>query len=106
MNGSYKHYIPDLELSIERNTASVPADGLYYVVKAGSILGKYRSLKKAREVFQAMVKESGYKPKMQEVKTKTASELSIEHYLDNKDLYWAESYKFRGKGGRGGRRGV
>lgn len=106
MSGFYKHYIPDLELSIERNTANIPADGLYYVVKAGNVLGKYRSLKKAEEVFQAMVKESGHKPETQEVKTRTASELSIEHYLDGKDLYWAESYRFRGKGGRGGRGGV
>jgi hypothetical protein len=30
----------------------------------------------------------------------------LERYLDAKDLYWAESYKYRAKGGKGGRGGV
>lgn len=102
----YKQYIPDLQLSIEKDTQNVPSDGCYYVVRAGTIRGKYRSLRKAEELFHALVKESGYKPKSEKAKAKTAPELSIERYLDAKDLYWAESHKFRGKGGRGGRGGV
>ena len=32
--------------------------------------------------------------------------MMTERYMEAKDLYWADSYKHRGGGGRGGRGGV
>lgn len=32
---SYKHYIPDIGLSIEKNTENVPQDGKYYLLRDG-----------------------------------------------------------------------
>ena len=85
-NGSYKHYIPDLGLSIERYTANVPADGCYYVIRDGAICDKCRTLKKAEEYFRALIKEAGYKPKTYNVNPKTKAELSTELYLDRGDI--------------------
>ena len=47
-DGSYKHYIPKLNLSIERNTERVPNNGKYYIVFEGRIIGSSRSVKKTR----------------------------------------------------------
>ncbi|MEE9199613.1 MAG: hypothetical protein V3U26_07455, partial [Dehalococcoidia bacterium] len=100
---SYRHLLPSLELSIERNTSKVPNDDLFYLVKGDAVIGKYRYLKKAEEAFRALVKESGYRPPKEKPQNKSAGELSIEQYLDSKELYWAESHRFRGQGGKGGR---
>ena len=102
---TYRQYIPDLELSIERATSDVPNDGKYYVRHGRMILGAYKTLKQAREHFKRIVAETGYKPKVSAEK-KTAAEEQIQRYMEAKDLYWAESHRYRGGGGRGGRGGV
>ncbi len=106
MTTNYKQYIPDLNLSIERTTESVPHDGKFHVIREGEVLQSFRSLKQAQEFFKDIVKKSGYKPKSEAKSRKTASQQNIDRYLETKDLYWAESYKHRGGGGRGGRGGV
>ena len=104
---SYRQFILNLNLSIERNTGQVPSDGRYYIVREGHVIESFRSIKKAQEKFQQLVKESGYKPEVTTLaKPRSPSEEGLERYLDAKDVYWAESYKYRGKGGRGGRGGV
>lgn len=103
---TYKHYIPDIGLSIEKNTENVPHDGKYYLLRDGQIVGAFRTLKKAELAFRELLAEAGYTPKPAEKQTKSAAEQNIERYLDAKDRYWAESHKYRSKGGRGGRRGV
>ena len=35
LDDTYKHYIPYLGLSIERNTEKVPQDGKYYLLRDG-----------------------------------------------------------------------
>ncbi len=40
--GYYKHSIPDIGLSIERYTEIVPADGKFYLIKSGEIIGSYK----------------------------------------------------------------
>jgi len=105
-SGPYRHLIPELHLSVERNTGQVPHDGKYYLVRQGHIIESFRSIKKAEEKFRELVKESGHKPEVSHVKPRNASEEGIELYLDAKDRYWAESYRFRGKGGKGGRGGL
>lgn len=103
---SYKQYIPDLQLAIERFTPDVPPDGKYYLLRDGKVVGVYASLKKAQEKFRQIVAESGFVPKKAERPTKSASEIDIERYMEAKELYWAESYRFRERGGKGGWGGV
>lgn len=101
----YRQYIPDLDLSIERYTQEVPSDGKYHVLRNGEVSGSFRSLKQAQDVFRKFVQDSGYKPSSPE-SSKTASEIMTERHLDEKELYWADSHRYRGGGGRGGRGGV
>jgi hypothetical protein len=104
--GPYRHYIPKLNLSIERYTSRVPKDGKFYVICEGQLIMGFHSLKKAEEKFRKLVKESGYKPEVPTGQRSSASDESIERYLMAKDLFWAEGPKYRKKGGRGGRGGV
>ena len=104
--GSYRQVIPDIQLSIEKDTDAVPQDGKYYVVREGKIRGTFRWIKPAQKLFNDLVKESGYTPSTKSAKKKSASELATDSYLEAKDFYWADSYKHRGGGGRGGRGGV
>lgn len=104
---SYKQYIPDIELSIEKNTGNIPQDNKYYLIHKGKIIESFKTLKLAEVKFKEKVKEIGYKPKPVEKRAKSAAELNIETYLDSKDIFWAEGPIRRGgKGGRGGRGGV
>ena len=103
---TYKHYIPEIKLSIERNTGNVPKDGKFYVVKEGEIVKSFKSRKIAEELFQKLVSESGFKPnKEHDGKIDPMTEAS-ERYAMEKDIFWAEGPKYKGKGGRGGRGGV
>ena len=103
--GPYRQYIQDLQLSIERETQDVPADGKYYVLFQGEVLGAFRALKDAQSLFKQKVKEQGYAPATA-LPNKSISEMQNERYMEAKDLYWANSHKYRGGGGRGGRGGV
>lgn len=102
---NYKHYIPDLKLSIERNTKDVPNDDYYYVILDNEIIKKSKLLKKAKEVFDQIVKESGFKPKIERSRNKASRDHELDRYFLAKEIYWAESYKHRG-GGKGGRGGI
>ena len=103
---TYKHYIPALDLSIERYTNRVPNDGKYHVVYRRNIVGSFRSRKQAEEKFYQIVKESGYKPDTTKVKTYDPAQESLEMYSLSKAIFWAEGPKYKGKGGKGGRGGV
>lgn len=83
---TYKQYIPDLQLSIERSTGVVPNDGRFHVLHAGKVLGSFSSLKKAQELYKGVITESNYKP----LQVKAVSQGEIDRYLDKKSLYWAE----------------
>jgi hypothetical protein len=63
----YRQVLPELDLSIERLTESVPADGQWYLLKAGETLGRFRSLKAAQAAWREIVRESGWKPEPREV---------------------------------------
>lgn len=104
--GSYRQIIPDISLSIEKETDNVPNDGKFYVIKDGNVKGSFRSLKQAQEMFNDLVKESRYTPRVKPSHKKSSSELATERFLEAKDFYWADSYKYKGGGGRGGRGGV
>ena len=101
----YRQFIPDMELSVERGTDSVPRDGKYHVLKSGRDLGSFRVLKQAQTLFKQVLNESEYQPPPPP-EGKSASEMLTDRYLESKDLYWADSHKFLSGGGKGGRGGV
>lgn len=103
---TYRHYIPALDLSIERHTNRVPADGKFHLVHKGNIIGSFRLRKQAEQKFYQIVKESGYKPDTPKAKPIDPSEKALERYFQSKAIFWAEGPIRRGKGGKGGRGGV
>lgn len=63
----YRQVLPDLALSIERFTDNVPADGYWYLLRAGEQIGRHRSLKAARAAWKTVVSESGWTPERREL---------------------------------------
>ena len=101
--------IPEVGLSIEQNTESVPHDGKFHVLQHGAIVASYPSLKKARGRFQQLKQEAGYSPHQADEASAgedLASKEHVERLLDAAGRYWGASHQYRGKGGRGGRGGV
>lgn len=96
----YRQSIPDIHLSLEYCTASVPRDGHYYVVKDGRIDGRFRTLKEAQVRYRQMVADSGYTPpgKVAKVDEKAAPE--VEQFLDRLQDYWTDSHKHTRRGGK------
>lgn len=58
----YKQVLPDLELSLERYTENVPADGGWYLLRAGEQIGRFRSRKEAMEAWKSALREAEWKP--------------------------------------------
>jgi hypothetical protein len=58
----YKRTHPNAPVSIHQNTDAVPADGMYYVLQDGQVLGKFRTLKKASEAYKAALEAEGISP--------------------------------------------
>ena len=58
----YRQALPDLKLSIERYTDAVPHDGAFYVLRAGEVLGRYRSLKSAQVAWRELLDNTGWTP--------------------------------------------
>jgi len=97
---AYRQTMPGSGVSIERFTALVPPDGYYYVLKAGSVEGRFRSLRQAQTKYKELLDTSGYKPVAQnEGKTDPAQE-TVERYMDQLDAYWTDSHKHTRRGGK------
>ncbi len=96
----YRQSVPDLGLSIERATDSVPDDGKYHVIRNGQTLGSFRALKPAQQLFRQAVEESGYRPQTAD-SGKSSSEMMTDRYMEAKDLYWSASHRYKPGGGRG-----
>jgi hypothetical protein len=60
---SYSQRLPELELAIERNTPAVPEDDAFYLIRAGEIQGRYRTLQAAKEAWREVLEEAGWQPK-------------------------------------------
>jgi hypothetical protein len=58
----YRQVLPALNLSLERYTEAVPADGGWYLLRDGETLGRYRSEAEARAAWKEHVRESGWTP--------------------------------------------
>src|SRR5687767_8950704 len=56
----------DASISLEEGTESVPRDGWYYVLKNGEVVGRYKNLKKATEVYVRLLDEEGVSQKPEE----------------------------------------
>ncbi len=102
----FKLALPDAGLSIEQNTENVPNDGRFHVILNGNVVASYPSLKRARDRFQQLKEETGYRPPGRRDGEDLANREHIERVLDAATSYWDSSHKFRGRGGRGGRGGI
>lgn len=104
--GYYKHYIPEINLSIEKGTDKVPNDGKYYIVSDGRITDAFKFRRQAEEKFKRLVAERGYKPTTLQNAKPNAGDETVERYLISKAIFWAEGPKYKDKRGKGGRGGV
>jgi len=102
----YRHFVPAISLSIEKNTGNVPNDGKFYLVKAGMVIQSFRSRRLAEERFRQMLVESGYRPEWKPSKSINPLDESMERFFTSKEVFWAEGPKSMKKGGKGGRGGV
>ena len=96
---SYRQYVPNGGVSLERNTTHVPCDNRYYLLHGHRVIAVFTSLKKAQARFHEVLRESGFQAQAPEPPKVDFAELAIQRYLDAKEEYWASSHKFR-SGGR------
>ena len=101
MSDYYKRALPEVELSIERATENVPNDGRFYLVWRGMIVNDFSTEKLAPRRYNEILNEVGFQPKETKGEHITPSQERLDQYFYAKEIYWAESHKFRGKGGPG-----
>ena len=58
----YRQFNERAGISIEQDTANVPNDGKYYVLKDGEIVANYKNLKAANEMYRKLVEDKGLPP--------------------------------------------
>lgn len=104
MSESYRHYVPTLCVSLEKNTERVPNDDKYHLVHDGEIVASFSSLKRGESRFRQLLAESGHEPQRLPGGTIDAAKLDVERYLDAKEEYWGSSHKYRSRGGKLGNR--
>ncbi len=95
----YKQSIPAIQLSIQRGTEAVPADGHYYVLLGGEVRGRFRTLRQAQALYKTLLGESGYEPPGPPDRIDPGQE-AVERYLDELGGYWSESHKHSRRGGK------
>jgi len=50
---------PNAAISIQQDADAVPKDGAYYLLDGDTVIGRYRSLKKAVDAYNAILAERG-----------------------------------------------
>lgn len=105
----YRQAMEDHGLSLEQGTAAVPDDGHYYVLFKGQTIGRARSLKKARAIYEGARKslDLGPLPGANASAKASVDELRRREMesMSNKALIWTEEdlarveRKTRGKKG-------
>jgi hypothetical protein len=108
MTDYFKQTVEGFELSLEKDTDSVPKDGRYHVVKQGRTIYSTKSLVQARKKFGEILKEMGYDPEQKEkLQPNNIKELiegeKITRFFQSHGQYWDSSYRYK-KGGRLGKR--
>jgi len=101
MSDYYKRELPQLELSIECATNNVPNDDRFYLLRRGKIIADFSTEKAALKKYKEILDEVGFQPQEIETKKMTPSEERLESYFYAKEMYWAESHKYRETGGPG-----
>jgi hypothetical protein len=67
MAGPYRQHIPELDLSLEHQTARAPDRRGYFLFRGDRQLGRYPSLPAARAAWRDVVKASGWTPAKRDV---------------------------------------
>jgi len=101
MSDYYKRELPQLQLSIERDTENVPNDGRFYLVRRGKIIADFSTEKSALKKYREILEEVRFQPQEIETKKMRPSEQWLESYFYAKEMYWGESHKYTEKGGPG-----
>ena len=91
----YLQKIPDVELSIEQDTARTPEPNKFYVIHRDVIVGAYRSLKGACKKYAEILQQIGFKPAVREEMGREAVAQQAEDDLLRKALYRYNSSSFR-----------
>lgn len=87
--GAYVQRLPALGLSIERYTARVPNDGGWYVMRGDEQLGRFRTLKKARDAYAHTLAASGWTPPPREVDPQEILQMEAQRRNDEAFFeYW------------------
>ena len=90
IDDNYMHYVPAINLSIEKNTKRVPQDNKYHVVREGQIVGSHRYKKNAEKQFYELLQASGYKPASNDTENTNPLKESVDNYIQSKTLFWTE----------------
>ncbi len=108
----FKQGVPTLELSIERGTSAVPADGKYHVTLRGQIIFSSRSQKKALAFYRTerekLFEVHGRPEPPQLDREQWLREERVSGDIRAMHSEWLHAYgpKIGRKGGKGGRGGV
>jgi hypothetical protein len=96
----YRQSIAAVGLAIERGTSAVPDDGHFYVLFAGQMQGRHRTLKKAQAQYREILSNQDWKPKpLSQARINPPAE-AVERYMDALEAYWAGAHSHRRRGGR------
>lgn len=97
----YVQRLPALELAIERNSETVPKDGHYYLLRGSEQVGRFRSLKAAKEAWDQIVADTGWTPPRRKPLNPREYLVRETAMKENERFheYWGSSHKFRAKGG-------
>ncbi len=96
----YRQSIAAVGLAIERGTAAVPDDGYFYVLFAGQVQGRYRTLKQAQAQYREILSNQDWKPKPLSPGPVDSSTEAVERYMDALEAYWADAHSHRRRGGK------
>lgn len=102
---SYVQRLPGVELTIEKATGRTPDTLHYHVFQGNQIVGSFRGLPRAQELFRELRDASGWTPPKAEdlpPEERLLREKAAKDRLDYLE-YWSSSHQFRG-GGRPRRR--
>ena len=108
----FREGTPAFDLFVERDTESVPHDGRYHVRLGTEVIGSYKSLKRARDLYRAKRQEmldAGMQipkpdvPTDKEILLRLRAESDIRAWRSE---WFADMSRKPRRGGRGGRGGV
>lgn len=88
-------------LAIKRATSDVPNDGRFYLVRAGAILGSFRTERAALEPYRRAIQESGWAASLRQPVRADFSALAADQAAAAAEEFWHDSAKFRRRGGKG-----